>query len=125
MALADLHDACVTLHDACEAILATPPSGVPSRSYVSPGAPSIEGDTIRDCPDILTVHAATVSTDLTSPTTNVPVSRKKAKYGRKNLIGMVITIARCLPGGVQGNPASGPDLQANAAVTSADVWSLW
>lgn len=90
--------------------------GAPPRSFVSPGQPALEC-----CDDgQLTVYAASVNA--------LPAGAPRLdKTGMKNLVGLVVTIVRCIPsaGDDEMNPPTGVELSAAAKQTNADAWALW
>ena len=118
----DLYAACAELLDASIEALDTIPGflapleGAPERAYVSPGEPAL------DCCDQLTVHAQTITEKPTLPA----VTGRDVIGGRINLVGFVVTIARCVPvPDEMGNPPAVEDLQAAADQVDADAWALW
>lgn len=90
--------------------------GSPPRAFVSPGQPALEC-----CDDgQLTVYAGSVNA--------LPTGEPRLdKTGRKNIVGLVVTIVRCIPsaGDDQMNPPTGAELALAAAQTNADAWALW
>jgi len=119
----DLQALCTELLDACIDSLDTIPdfaaalAGAPDRSFVSPGLPAL------DCCDQLTVHVPAV---LDTPLFPGGLAEGKKCAARKTLIGLQVTITRCIP--VMGEGEEWPtaaDMEASAAQLNADAWALW
>lgn len=89
--------------------------GAPSRTLTTPGQP------VFDCCPQLSVNAATIREAQTAPLGLGAGTRHRQNF-RKNLVGVQVWIARCLP---TGSPPSVEDVNAAAAQTNADGWALW
>jgi hypothetical protein len=92
----------------------------PERQYVSPGLP------VHDC-EQLTVHLTGPTEDPAAPeglTGGALASGMKRHLGRVNMIGYMITVARCIPIG-DGTPPLVEALELASAQTDADAWALW
>lgn len=119
----DLHDLCAELLDASEAALDTIPTfapglgGAPERSYVSPGLPAL------DCCPQLTVHATSVADAPTSP---AGLGAGRRAPGKKNHVGLAVTIVRCIPTvGEDGVFPSVAQMEEASDQIDADGWALW
>lgn len=93
-------------------------AGAPERAFVSSGLPTL------DCCDQLAVSAIAVNEAPTAPG-GLGAGRRNVT-GRRNLVGLVVTITRCVPGpDEEMNPPTVAELEASAAQTNADAWALW
>lgn len=124
----DLFALAQELLEACEEALDTIPTfapglgGSPGRSYVSPGEPA------ADCCDQLTVHWAQTAEMSTDPL-GLPVQKRAAHHIRRNTVGLVVTVFRCVPGPDDSKlTIEFPDpteLSASSEQIYADEWALW
>ena len=89
--------------------------GAPQRSFVSPGQPAL------DCCDQLTVNVTSVTEAPTSP--GGLSAGRRASSARVNLVGLAVTITRCIPS--YDDIPLAEDLQASSEQLNADTWALW
>jgi hypothetical protein len=101
------------------ACLATTAAGTPDTYYVAPAAPAF------DCCPALIVHVASLTEESTSPLSPQPATGSRAKYGRINLAGMVVTALRCAPKVQQDGSVRTTDIEAVALEVQEDAWALW
>ena len=117
----DLQTLCDAVLEAATAALDTIPGfapgleGAPARTLISPGQP------VFDCCPQLSVNASVVREAPTEPLGLGAGTRHKQNF-RKNLVGVQVWIARCLPEGPQPPAES---LTVSAAQSNADGWALW
>lgn len=115
------YDFAVQLLQVCDAALATTQGGQISRSYVSPGLPSIDCETLAVTPTALTFDAAVKQGPL--------AGGRKVVRGRLNLLAFSITVARdCIPvteTAAGPLPASVVQLNSASAMICEDVWAIW
>jgi hypothetical protein len=114
--LSDLAQAVLTTARAC---LATTAAGVPATYYVAPAAPAF------DCCPALIVHVASLTEESTSPLSPVAATGQRTKYGRINLVGIVVTALRCAPKLQADGSVLTADIEAVAIEVQEDAWSLW
>jgi hypothetical protein len=105
--------------NAVEAALTYTVGGVPDVSFVSPGLPAF------DCPEQLTVHAATLNMLATTPQ-DLGAYRRVAPGRFVNMVTLVAIIIRCQPepNGITNLPAPA-DISLAAQKTQQDVWAIW
>lgn len=116
-----LLDACIEALDTIPAFDATL-KGAPDRTFVSPGNP------VADCCEQLAVHVPIIGEADTSP--GGLNAGKRYATARINHVGLLATITRCVPTGVESpggdyRPPSPSSLSAAAAQIDADGWALW
>jgi len=118
----DLYDLMNELLDASVLVLGT---DVPSRAFVTVANPVLEiGQGDCGC-DQLTVHATTINEATTLPFGLGAGTRQRQDF-RVNLIGLAVTITRCVPTlDNNGNPPSVASSDAAAQQASQDIWTLW
>lgn len=118
----DLYDTMVELLDASVLVLGT---DAPSRSFVTIANPVLEiGEGDCGC-EQLTVHATTINEGTTLPFGLGAGTRPRQDF-RINLIGMAVTITRCVPTlDNNGNPPSVASSTAAAEQASQDIWTLY
>lgn len=102
-----------------QACLATTAAGTPTIAYVAPASPAF------DCCPALIVHVATLTEEATSPLSPVPATGQRSKYGRINLVGMVVSALRCAPKVQQDGSVLTADIEAVALEVQEDAWALW
>lgn len=113
------YDYAEALLEICSDALAETAAGAIDRAYVSPGLPSI------DCAT-LAVTVLGLGEGFTSPGSPPLATGHRHIYGRLNLLGFAISIARdCVPTGDARNAPSTDDLEAAALIVTSDVWTIW
>lgn len=119
MTATDLYALASELLSAAEGILVGTPGGAISRSFVSPGLPSL------DCCPQLTVHAGGPAEADTSPvTTPLDPGHRTSNFELLNLVQLTITVVRCAPAPETAIPTAA-ELDAVSSETYADLWALW
>jgi hypothetical protein len=123
----DLQALALELLSACGEALDTIPSyeptlaGAPSRTFISPGRPALEG-----C-EQLCVHIDSVLDADTNPG-GLAAGRRNVT-GKLNHVRLVATVDRCVYDTRTGTdmtiPTKPEDLEQTAAQTNADGWALW
>jgi hypothetical protein len=118
----DLYYLQVELLDASVLVLA---ADAPSRAFVTVANPVLEiGEGDCGC-DQLTVHATTINELTTLPFGPGAGTRHRQDF-RVNLVGLAVTISRCVPTlDNNGNPPAPAESQAAAEQLSQDIWTLY
>lgn len=123
MAAAGLYDLCREFLEACAEACTIAPAGAIDRAYVSPGMPAF------DCCPQLTVHAGGPQQADTAPLAPpLQPGHREQTTQALILVQMTATVIRCSPTlELDGSPTM-PDpalLDASAAETLGDVWTIW
>ncbi len=120
-AVTDLYTLAEEYLAACEQAVATAPGGAISRTYISPGVPSI------DCPPELSVFVGGPSEAVTKPLSPpLQLGHRDDVTGKVNLINLTCVVSRCMPTVKAGGQfPDAAEIDAVAKLTCGDVWAIW
>lgn len=116
----DLHDLCLEYLDACALALEDTPAGPPGRQAVSTGPPPL------DCEQLIVYTAGPAVADTSPLQPALAPGHRAANQGMVNLVFLVASVIRCVPGiDDYANFPSGDEITAAALQTNADLWAIW